>query len=151
MRGYHITSLIYAPVDAVSAPVDNHNCVTTVGPTSDPIVDKPNGSATANVDLAATASAALAAVNQLRSNTSPGQFSDIVSWLPLLATVKTMTVASVVSIEDNDGEARDVLPMMRPSASRASETKTETETETETRSNHCKSKQSISSQSDSHI
>ena len=67
--------------DAVSAPVHNHNCVATVGNTSNPIVDKPNGSATANVDLAATASAALAAVNQLRSNTSPDQFSDIMAAL----------------------------------------------------------------------
>ena len=72
--------------DAVSAPVDNHNCVTTAGPTSDPIVDKPDGSATANVDLAAIvstviASTALAAVNQLRSNTSPDQFSDIMAAL----------------------------------------------------------------------
>ena len=67
--------------DAVSALVHNHKCIATVGPTSNPIVDKPNCSATANVDLAATASAALAAVNQLRSNTSPDQSSDIMAAL----------------------------------------------------------------------
>ena len=64
--------------DVAFAPVD-HTCLNTPG--SAPVVDEPDGSGAANADLAATASAALAAVNQLRSNTSPDQFEDIMAAL----------------------------------------------------------------------